>query len=160
PPPPPDAGTPFSSRENGFAREAEPNLVAVGDTVVAAWIGVRSGGFSTAIGYNVARQGAWQGPRHIDAPSGRLSSDPRVAATRQGDVLLAWVGFGLGPQLTDMHIYLSKLDRVSGQFGTPRPVSDDGTSPNHVFDYPAISIDYDGRVVVTYLDATSPTPAI
>src|SRR5207245_6184464 len=135
--------------------EPEPHIAAhTNGTVVAAWIGV-SAGHSTN-GYNISKDGGatWGGPHHVDSPGGRIASDPVIAFDAAGTAYMVWVGFkptSGTPPATDMHIYLSKFYPGSSQFGTPVPVSDDGSANTSLVDKPWVTVDHDNNVLVTYL---------
>jgi hypothetical protein len=153
---------PFTSQGDGTVREAECHVASDGArNLAAAWIGVRTDSTSTN-GYAISRDNGdtWSPPRHVEAPDGRVSSDPVLAIDGQGTTYLTFVGFrrqqsGIFP-ISDMHVYVSKLDPATGVFGAPIPASDDGQPRDGVvLDKPWITTDADDNVLVTYLEAST-----
>jgi hypothetical protein len=91
----------------------------------------------------------------VQSPGGRLASNPVVAADGQGRFFVAWLGFRPDAAMPDEHIYLSKLDDASNTFGAPVIASDDGTSVTRDFDKPAMTVDADDNLLLTWADFTS-----
>ena len=84
----------FSSQGDGTSRELEAHVAGnEAGTVVAVWMGASSATSTTA--YNISHDGGltWAGPRHIDSPDGRISSDPAVAFDAEGNAFVVWLGF-------------------------------------------------------------------
>ena len=132
--------------------EAETYLAVSGSVVVAAWIGVSGIGGVSSIGYRFSRDGgkSWEPVQKIEAPGGRFSSDPVVAADGTGNVYLAWVGFQIaaGNEPVDMQIYVAKAAAGSSTFAPPAVVSDPSSTAE--LDKPWIAVTGKGTIVVTY----------
>jgi len=150
------AGAPFTSH-GAASYEAQTSIAATAaGSVVASWIGFFSDNTS-AIGYAVSRdKGAtWTAPAYVKSPGGRLASNPVVAADGQGRFFLAWLGFRPDAAMPDEHVYLSRLDDASATFGAPAVASDDGSSVTRDFDKPAMTVDADDNLLLTWADFTS-----
>lgn len=146
---------PFTS-EGPSNYESQTQIVA--DTkgnLVAAWMAFSTNGDS-AIGYAVSRDGGlnWTAPKTIASPNGRLASNPVLAIDGQGRTTLAWLGFALDFNNPDEHIYASRLDPQTETFGTPVIASDDGTKTTLDFDKPAIVVDANDNLLLTWADFT------
>src|SRR5262245_53208914 len=154
--PMPDAaidGPKFISQPAATIHEHEPMIAADGQgMVVGAWIGYFSN--ITTNGYAVSRDDGmtWARPGQIDSPGARGSGDPVVAADAAGNFYLSWIGFArdASGNPSDIHVYVAKLDRTSGQFGPPVEATD-GTPGN--VDKPWITaIDGGSTLLVTWAD--------
>lgn len=154
-------GGPFTSKGTS-SYEAQTSIAAsTKGAVVASWIGFFSDNTS-AIGYVVSRDSGatWTMPKYVSAPGGRLSSNPVVAADGQGRFYLAWLGFRVATP-SDEHVYLSKLDEATETFPAPVVASDDGAATTRDFDKPAIAVDANDNVLLSWSDFTNPaTPVL
>lgn len=149
------AGAPFTSK-GASSYEAQTSLAADGKGgVLASWIAFFTDG-SSAIGYTVSRDGGetWTAPAYAKSPDGRLASNPVVAVDGQGRFSLAWLGFRPDALTPDEHVYVARLDAASETFGAPVVASDDGSATNRDFDKPALAVDANDNLLLTWADFT------
>ncbi len=149
------AGLPFSS-VGASSHEAESSIAAnaKGD-VVAVWIAFLPNNVS-GIGYVVSHDSGvtWTAPGYVKAPGGLLTSTPGVVVDSQGRFSLTFLGFSPNSDILNEHIYLAQLAPGGDLFEAPVLASDDGTSTVRDFDKPAISVDANDNVLLTWSDFT------
>lgn len=125
--------------------------------VVATWIGIESGGNShNGYAFSVDGGATWAPPQKLDAPGGRVASDPVVFASPQDDVYLTFIGFkrDANGQPFDMRVYLAKAAAGATSFGTPVDLS--GATAFDSVDKPWGVVGPDGTIYVTWLDTGEP----
>jgi len=148
-------GAPFTSQGDA-SYEAQTSIAADSKGgVVAAWIGFFADNTS-AIGYAVSRDEGktFTPPAYIKSPGGRFADNPVVVADGQGRFSLAWLGFRYDFNAPDEHIYFSRLNAATETFPDPIVASDDGTSTTRDFNKPAITVDGNDNVLLTWADFT------
>src|SRR5262249_50379188 len=108
------------------------------------------------IGFAVSHDdgATWKKPGQIDSPGAGVGSDPVLAADRQGNFYLTWVGYrhGSSGNATDMHIYVSRLDPLTDAFLPPVEASS-GESTLQL-DKPWLAIDTNDDRLLTWEDST------
>ncbi len=134
--------------------ETETNLaVADNGYVAATWIGIQPTQHSHS-GYTFSKDGgqSWLPPQKLDAPGGRTSSDPVVAAAPDSSFYLAWIAFQRDAQGNpyDMRVYVSKAAAGDTTFGAPADIA--GAIASDAIDKPWVTVAPDGTVYVTWLD--------
>lgn len=148
-------GGPFSS-QGGSVYETQTSVAADDKGgVVATWIAFNADNTSS-IGYAVSRDGGkqWAPPRTIPSPGARLASNPVVVADKKGVFTLAWLGFRLDAINPDEHIYVSRLDAQTEEFGAPTVASDDDAKTNYDLDKPSLTVDATDALLLTWADFT------
>ena len=145
------------SQSSLSAVETETNLaVADNGYVVATWIGIQPTQHSHS-GYAFSKNDGqtWMPPQKLEAPGGRTSSDPVVAAAPDSSFYLAWIAFQRDAQGNpyDMRVYVSKAAAGDTSFGAPQDIA--GAITSDAIDKPWVTVAPDGTVYVTWLDTGS-----
>jgi hypothetical protein len=153
---PPDAAIDaqrFLSTGDNQLIESETHVASDGNgNVVAAWIGISIGNSTNGYAISHDRGASWSHATHLDAPGGRESSDPVVAADSTGAFFMSWVAFNRDAQQNpiDMHVYVSRLAHGGTTFGTPVEVSNPTNTT--IQDKPWVTTDNADNVLVTWGD--------
>lgn len=142
------------SQSSLSAVETETNLaVADNGYVVATWIGIQPTQHShSGYAFSTNDGQSWMKPQKLEAPDGRTSSDPVVAAAPDSSFYLAWIAFQRDGQGNpyDMRVYVSKAAAGDTSFDTPQDIA--GAITSDSIDKPWVTVAPDGTVYVTWLD--------
>lgn len=145
------------SQSSLSAVETETNVAVAGNGYVAVtWIGIQLTQHSFS-GYAISTNDgqSWTQPQKLEAPGGRTSSDPVVAAAPDSSFYLAWIAFQRDAQGNpyDMRVYVSKAAAGDTTFGAPQDIA--GAIASDAIDKPWVTVAPDGTVYVTWLDTGS-----
>jgi hypothetical protein len=148
-------GAPPISLATFSAVETEPWIAAAPNgVVIASWIAIELTSASH-VGYAVSRNGgqSFLPAARLDAPGGRDSSDPTVAADANSNFYAAWIGFLRDAEgnPTDIHVYVAKAAAGASSFGTPNDVSGADAA-----DKPWLTVAPSGALILTWASLGSP----
>ncbi len=140
------------------AAETETNLAIAPDgRMLAVWIGVQpQGGSTNGYSFSLDQGKTWSAPAGLDAPGGRISSDPVAFAAPDGKLYMTFIAFQRSPQGQpfDMRAYLA--ESAPGSTALSAPIDLTGPVASDSIDKPWGIVTPNGTIYVTWLDTGQP----